>query len=165
MSARSQASIVFSGTGSRLAYTYGVSAGTILLVGFVRAIYFGKGWSFYSSSPAFYGKVGLFLTVAVVSLYPTRHILRWRRMAKRGEPVHVDAEHLAEKLAAVLCAVLRIVGRSTVAEPDDRATVAIAISEPRSCAERRTVAKPRAVADRDARTDGDRGAIRNARGR
>ena len=36
---------------------YGISAGLLLIVGFLRVYYFEKGWAFYSNSPFFWLKL------------------------------------------------------------------------------------------------------------
>jgi putative membrane protein len=50
---------------------YGLSATTVLITGILRVLYFGKGQDYYLSSPIFYTKVGIFVIVGLLSLYPT----------------------------------------------------------------------------------------------
>ena len=57
----------------------GVSAGVLVVVGFVRVFYFEKGAAFYFSNGAFVAKLALFFTVALLSIYPTLKFMRWRR--------------------------------------------------------------------------------------
>lgn len=60
---------------------YGLSAATILVVGFLRVFFFEKGSAFYFSQPFFFVKFGLFLASGLVSIYPTLQFIRWRRQA------------------------------------------------------------------------------------
>lgn len=62
----------------------GVSASTILVVGFLRVFYFEKGASYYFHSVPFIAKVTLFVIVALLSIYPTAEFLSWRKHVKQG---------------------------------------------------------------------------------
>src|SRR5215510_11242121 len=64
---------------------YGIAAGVVFLTGLLRFVYFGKGIHFYLGNPLFYVKVGMFLLVALISIYPTMRFLAWRKMLKQGE--------------------------------------------------------------------------------
>lgn len=57
---------------------YGICAAAVLIVGFVRATHFEKGWAFYAASPFFYGKLALFALLGVISIYPTIRFIKWR---------------------------------------------------------------------------------------
>lgn len=56
---------------------YGLSATLILITGILRVIYFGKGTDYYLNSSVFYIKVGIFILISVLSLYPTFSFLSW----------------------------------------------------------------------------------------
>lgn len=56
---------------------YGLSATAVLVTGVLRVMYFGKGSEFYLSNPAFYVKIGIFILVSLLSLYPTFSFLSW----------------------------------------------------------------------------------------
>jgi putative membrane protein len=60
---------------------YGVSAVLLLGVGFGRIFCGAKGSPFYLSNPLFWTKVGLFMTVAILSIPPTVQLIRWSRQA------------------------------------------------------------------------------------
>jgi putative membrane protein len=64
---------------------YGIAAGIVLLTGLLRFASFGKGIHFYLGNPVFYMKVGMFLLVALISLYPTMQFLSWRKMLKQDQ--------------------------------------------------------------------------------
>ena len=55
----------------------------VLVTGFSRLVWGAKGPDFYLSSWPIYVKVALFLAVAILSVGPTLHFIRWRRMFER----------------------------------------------------------------------------------
>ena len=59
---------------------YFASAMAVLLTGFLRAGLGAKGADFYFSSWPIYVKIGLFVLVGAISVYPTLAFIRWRRM-------------------------------------------------------------------------------------
>ena len=76
----------------RLALTdavVGVSAGALLVVGWLRVFFFEKGTEFYFHNAAFIAKMGLFVVVAMLSIYPTLKFLQWRK--GRIDPASVPA--------------------------------------------------------------------------
>ena len=100
---------------------YGVSALVLLIAGFSRAIWFEKGWSFYASSPFFHAKIGLFVLIGLLSVYPTDRFARWGRDLKAGRTPAVSAAEartvkrllhaqLALVVLLVLCASLMAKG-------------------------------------------------------
>lgn len=58
---------------------YGANAGLLLGLGFARVYWGAKGSSFYLSNPLFWAKIGLFMTVAVLSIPPTVQLIRWSK--------------------------------------------------------------------------------------
>jgi len=68
---------------ARIDIAFGVLAGLILLVGFGR-VYFGlKGPDTYWSNIFFHAKLGAFLLVGVLSIWPTVQFIRWRAAIRR----------------------------------------------------------------------------------
>ena len=63
---------------------FGVSAGTILIVGFIRVFYFEKGATYYFYSLPFIVKLALFIVVGLLSIYPTLQFLSWRKSAQQS---------------------------------------------------------------------------------
>ncbi|HTG98604.1 MAG TPA: DUF2214 family protein [Burkholderiales bacterium] len=57
----------------------GISAGVLLAVGWMRVFFFEKGSEFYFHNGAFIAKMGLFVVVALLSIYPTMKFLGWRK--------------------------------------------------------------------------------------
>lgn len=64
---------------------YGLSATLILITGILRVLYFGKGSDYYLNSPVFYTKVGLFVIVSLLSLYPTFSFVSWVKRLRDGK--------------------------------------------------------------------------------
>ncbi len=63
----------------------GASAGVVLIVGFLRVLYFEKGAAYYFHSVPFLAKLSLFVIVALLSIYPTVEFLSWRKVLKEGQ--------------------------------------------------------------------------------
>jgi putative membrane protein len=70
----------------RLDIIYGASAGIVLVTGIIR-MFLEKGASYYNHQIAFHILVGIFVIVALLSIYPTVIFLRWRSdsVAGRGQ--------------------------------------------------------------------------------
>ena len=56
---------------------YGIAGLAILITGILRVNYFGQGSQFYTSNPIFWVKVGLYIIVGLLSLYPTITYVLW----------------------------------------------------------------------------------------
>ena len=64
---------------ARVDAVYGLSAALVLLCGLTLWFWVGKPAAFYSGNPLFHLKVGLFVLMGLLSLYPTRYYLRHRK--------------------------------------------------------------------------------------
>ena len=80
---------------------YGIAAGIVFLTGLLRFAYFGKGIHFYLGNPLFYVKVGMFLLVALISVYPTMQFLAWRKVLKQGDLPEIEP-HTMTRLRTVI---------------------------------------------------------------
>jgi putative membrane protein len=76
---------------------YGIAALAVVLSGILRVLQFGRGVEFYAQNPLFWLKVGIFVTVGVVSLYPTFTFILWANPLRKGELPQVS-EALAARL-------------------------------------------------------------------
>jgi len=96
---------------------FGILAAIVLIVGFLRVYRFEKGKAFYAANPFFRAKLGIFLVVGLLSIYPTIRYLKWRAQTKQGlAPVLAANEYkaivallrieLVLLLATALCASL-----------------------------------------------------------
>jgi len=73
---------------------YGVFAGMVLIVGFLRVYFFEKGHAYYTANPFFHAKLALFVLVGLLSIYPTVRFIKWRRQTNQGlAPVVSDQEY------------------------------------------------------------------------
>jgi len=100
---------------------YGAAAGAVLVIGFLRVIYFEKGATYYFHSAPFIAKLSLFAIVGLVSIYPTVEFLSWRKAMKQGQIPIVSARkkrsirtiihlELAGVVFIILCATLMAKG-------------------------------------------------------
>ncbi len=64
---------------------YGVAGLTLLITGILRVLYFGQGSYFYTQNPIFWWKVGTFIFVGLLSLYPTITYIFWAFPLSKGE--------------------------------------------------------------------------------
>jgi putative membrane protein len=69
---------------------YGLSATMVLITGILRVLYFGKGTDYYLSSPVFYIKVGIFIVVSLLSLYPTFSFVSWVKGLRDGQAPRLE---------------------------------------------------------------------------
>ncbi|TAK89448.1 MAG: DUF2214 family protein [Burkholderiaceae bacterium] len=85
----------------RFDLAYGVLAGVILIVGFLRVIYFEKGWDYYQHSIPFLIKMSLFLVVGLLSIIPTVEFLSWRKLIATGQVPVLNADK-KRRLSAII---------------------------------------------------------------
>lgn len=96
---------------------FGVSAGIVLVVGFIRVFYLEKGAAYYFHNGAFHAKLTLFVLIGLLSIYPTVKFLSWRPALRSGSVPAVDAatlhrirmlihSELAALVLLILCATL-----------------------------------------------------------
>ena len=64
---------------ARIDRAYGGVAMGVIVVGFCRVLFGLKGWEYYVSNHAFWGKMVAFVIVALLSIRPTKRIVAWRR--------------------------------------------------------------------------------------
>jgi putative membrane protein len=94
----------------RMDVWYAGSAALVLLSGFLRAGLGAKGGDFYFSTWPIYVKIGMFLVVGMISIYPTLAFIRWRRAYDHDPGWRLPAEEHARirklKMAEVHLAAL-----------------------------------------------------------
>ena len=81
---------------------YAGSAAAVLLTGFLRAGLGAKGGDFYFSGWPIYVKIGMFLAVGLVSIYPTLAFIRWRRAYDHDKAWSVPAPEQARMRRLVM---------------------------------------------------------------
>ena len=70
---------------------YGIAAILVLITGFTRVYFLGKGSEYYYSNPIFLTKLGLFIIVGVLSAYPTVVFLKWRKLNTGTEQITLES--------------------------------------------------------------------------
>jgi putative membrane protein len=101
----------------RIDAIYGVSASLLIVVGLVRVYFTEKGATYYLHSGTFIAKIVLFVLIGLISIYPTRRFIAWRRDLREGRVPTLDdairtrvrrAVHLELTLllGVILCATL-----------------------------------------------------------
>ncbi len=63
---------------------YGIAGLALLLSGILRVRYFGESGDFYTHNPIFWIKVGFFIAVGLLSLYPTITYVLWAIPLSKG---------------------------------------------------------------------------------
>lgn len=69
----------------RVDLAFGIAAGAVLVTGALRAMRYGKGLDYYLNNSFFHLKIGLFVAIALLSIYPTVTFLKWRPALKAGQ--------------------------------------------------------------------------------
>lgn len=73
---------------------YGISAGILIVVGLLRVFFFEKGSAFYLNNSMYWVKMGLFILVGLLSIYPTVRFLKWRTaLNENNAPEIADDEY------------------------------------------------------------------------
>ena len=70
----------------RLDIVFFAAALLALATGLLRLFFYAKGVGFYLPNPAFIGKMALYVTIALISIIPTRRFIGWRRELDAGGP-------------------------------------------------------------------------------
>jgi putative membrane protein len=82
---------------------YGISAGLLLVIGFLRVFFFEKGANYYFNNPFFWVKMIAFLIVALLSIDPTLRYIRWNRTVRQNQlPEISEAEYSRTRLLLAL---------------------------------------------------------------
>lgn len=81
---------------------YGIAAAVILASGVLRVIWFGKGWNLYLVNGVFLPKMGAFLVLGLISIYPTVLLSRWKTNAVQGTIPPMDGDMLGRVRRVVI---------------------------------------------------------------
>jgi len=82
---------------------YGISAGVVLVAGLLRVFFFEKGSNYYFHNYVFWIKMGLFLAVGLLSIYPTMRYIKWNSVLNEGvPPVILDIEYKRIRFLLIL---------------------------------------------------------------
>jgi putative membrane protein len=72
----------------------GIAAATVLVAGLLRVFFFEKGADYYAHNAFFIAKISLFVAIALLSIYPTREFLSWRKGLNDGRLPAIAASNL-----------------------------------------------------------------------
>lgn len=75
----------------RMDMVYGIAALVLLIAGFARVFYTEKGAAYYFASGPFLVKLGLFIVVGLLSIYPTMKFIGWRKALREQRVPELDA--------------------------------------------------------------------------
>ena len=88
---------------------FGISAGAVLLAGLSRLLWGAKPWALYAHNPVFHTKVALFVAVGLISIWPTRAFLRWRKSAAADASFRV-AESEWRRIKRIVLIEMHLIG-------------------------------------------------------
>ena len=77
---------------ARVDMIYGISAMVVIATGVARTWWGIKGTAWYWSNPLLHLKLGLFIIVGMISIFPTLTYLRWRKALRSGGTLPSEAE-------------------------------------------------------------------------
>ncbi|QEY32057.1 DUF2214 family protein [Synechococcus sp. RSCCF101] len=80
---------------------YGIAALALLVSGILRVVHYAQPTPFYTENPLFWWKVGLYLSVGALSLYPTITYILWAIPLRKGELPQVS-DALARRLGWII---------------------------------------------------------------
>ena len=80
---------------ARIDAAYGGVAGLVIVVGIIRVIFGVRGWEYYVTNHAFWGKMGAFLVVGLLTIQPTIAIRKWLKTAGSDETYSPPATEIA----------------------------------------------------------------------
>lgn len=94
---------------------YGIFAAVVLIAGFLRVFYFGKGSDFYFANPFFHAKLGLFVIIGVLSIYPSIRFVKWRPQTRLGMAPLVSEREYKRILAILRMEIILLAGMALCA--------------------------------------------------
>ena len=94
---------------------YGIFAVLVLIVGFLRVYFFEKGHAFYTANPFFHAKLGLFVAVGLLSIYPTIRFIRWRPQTSKGQAPAVTEQEYRRIMAVLRIELILLLGMALCA--------------------------------------------------
>ena len=99
---------------------YGMCAVGVLVLGALRVVYFEKGSAFYLANPFFHLKIGLFILLGLLSIYPTVRFVKWQAETRQGLAPVVSASQY-RTMRTILRLEVVLYSRSRSARPSWRA--------------------------------------------
>jgi putative membrane protein len=75
---------------AKLDMVYGIAAVAVLSTGIARTVWGVKGTAWYWTNPLLHVKLGLFIIVGVLSIFPTLTYFRWRKTLRASGKLPVE---------------------------------------------------------------------------
>lgn len=94
---------------------YGIFAGVVLVVGFLRVYYFEKGSVYYFANPFFVAKLALFVVIGLLSVYPTVRFIRWGAQTKQRLAPEVSQREYSRIMLVLRAEVVLLLGMTLCA--------------------------------------------------
>src|SRR5438046_10607273 len=82
---------------------FGIAAGVVLVVGMLRVAFFEKGPGYYWRDAFFLIKLGAFIVVGLISIYPTLTFLSWNKGLKAGVAPEVAGARARSEIGRASC--------------------------------------------------------------
>ncbi|MDO8330517.1 MAG: DUF2214 family protein [Fluviicoccus sp.] len=89
---------------------YGIAAGLVVALGFLRVYYFEKGSEYYFHNLYFMLKLGLFAVIGALSVYPTVVFLKWGKSLKQGVMPVIPDDQLRNLRKVLMAELAGVVG-------------------------------------------------------
>jgi putative membrane protein len=94
---------------------YGIAALAVLATGIARTWWGVKGTAWYWTNPLLHLKLGLFILIGLISIFPTRSYLRWRKTVRATGALPLEAEiRKARKLVMIEAHLLALIPLAAV---------------------------------------------------
>ena len=90
---------------------YGIAGVAILITGILRVKYYGQGADFYTHNPVFWIKVGLYIFVGLLSLYPTTTYILWAIPLSKNKLPEIS-KNLVDRFRLIITA--ELIGFATI---------------------------------------------------
>ncbi len=89
---------------------YGIAAALVLVSGLLRWFVFdSKGAAYFNANPLFHIKLTLFVVIVILSLFPTKKFLKWRKQVSRGELNELSSKEMRKPLLFIQIELLLLV--------------------------------------------------------
>lgn len=89
---------------------YGLAAGAVVVIGFLRVYHFEKGADYYFDNTFFLLKLALFLGVGLLSVIPTLEFLKWGAALKENRLPVVTPEQIQRLRRIILAELAGVTG-------------------------------------------------------
>jgi len=100
---------------ARVDMIYGIAAGAVVATGVARTWWGVKGTAWYWTNPLLHLKLTLFIVIGLISIFPTRTYLRWRRELRgSGQLPPADEIRKTRKLVMIQAHIVAVIPLAAV---------------------------------------------------